>query len=147
MTRRLSGRSRSAGTVTSALTAFRYLLQDSITREVYVKRHRLKDRVEWRKQLENSALLGLDAGKLLSERLRRLVLSLKNLHAETRIWFDDFFSAESIRLHSTAVNASILLSTFSSRACRRSVVTVRLACIMVTSRDCTGSPTVFWRED
>lgn len=63
-----------------------------------------------------------------------------------RIWFDVFFSAESIGLHSTAVNPSSLLLIFSSRAWRRSVVTVRLACIIVTSRDCTGSPIVFWRE-
>jgi hypothetical protein len=63
-----------------------------------------------------------------------------------RIWFD-VFSAESIGLHSTAVNASSLLLIFSSMACRRSVVTVRLACIIATSRDCTGSPIVFWRED
>jgi hypothetical protein len=64
-----------------------------------------------------------------------------------RIWFDVLFSAESIGLHSTTVNASNLPLIFSSRACRRSVVTVRLACIIVTSRDCTGSPIVFWRED
>jgi hypothetical protein len=62
------------------------------------------------------------------------------------IWFD-VFSTESIGLHSTAVNAPSLLLIFSSRACRRSVVTVRLACIIATSRDCTGSPIVFWRED
>lgn len=65
----------------------------------------------------------------------------------TRVWFDVFFSTESIGLHSTAVNTSSLLLILSSRACRRSVVTVRLACIIVTSRDCTGSPIVFWRED
>jgi hypothetical protein len=59
-----------------------YLLQDGITREVYVKWYGLEDRVEWREQLENSALLGLDAGKLLLERLRQLVLGLKKLHAE-----------------------------------------------------------------
>jgi hypothetical protein len=64
-----------------------------------------------------------------------------------RIWFDVTFSTESIGLHSTTVNASSLLFIFSSRAYRRSVVTVRLACIIVTSRDCTGSPIVFWRED
>jgi len=64
-----------------------------------------------------------------------------------RIWFDVFFYTESIGLHSTAVNASSLLLIFSSTACRRSVVTVRLACIIATSRDCTGSPIVFWRED
>ena len=60
-----------------------------------------------------------------------------------RIWFDVLFSTDSIGLHSTAVNASSLLLIFSSRACRRSVVTARLACIIVTSRDCTGSPNVF----
>jgi hypothetical protein len=70
MTRSLSGWDQSAGTVISTGAAFRYLLQDGSTRKVYVKRYGLEDRVEWRKQLENSALLGLDAGKLLLERLR-----------------------------------------------------------------------------
>jgi hypothetical protein len=62
------------------------------------------------------------------------------------IWFN-VFSAERIGLHSTAVSASSLLLIFSSRACSRPVVTVRLACIIVTSRACAGSPIVFWRED
>src|SRR6266576_260953 len=145
MARRLSGWYQPAGrTVIGAWTAFRYLLQDGIAREVYVKWYGLEDRVDWRKQLENSALLCLDAGKLLLERLRQLVLSLKKLHAEESGSMSSF-SAESIGLHSTAVNASSLLLIFSSRACRRSVVTVRLACILVTSRDCTGSPIVFWK--
>ena len=83
MARRLSGWDQSAGrTAIGAWAAFRYLLQDGITREVYVKWYGLEGRVEWRKQLENSALLSLDAGKLLLERLRELVLSLKKLHAE-----------------------------------------------------------------
>lgn len=146
MARRLSGWDQSAGTVIGAWAVFRYLLQDGITRQVYVKWYGLEDRVEWRKQLENSALLGLDAGKPLLERLCQLVLSLKELYAEESGSMSSF-SAESIGLHSTTVNVSSLLLIFSSRACRRSVVTVRLACIIVTSRDCTGSPIFFWRED
>jgi hypothetical protein len=78
----LSGWDETTGTVIGARAAFRYLLQDGITRKVYVKWYGLHDRVEWRKQLENSALLGLYAGKLLLERLRQLVLSLEKLHAE-----------------------------------------------------------------
>lgn len=58
-----------------------------------------------------------------------------------------FYSAESIGLHSTAVNASSLLLIFSSKACNRSVVTVRLARMTAASRACNGSPIVFWRED
>jgi hypothetical protein len=82
MARMLSGWDQPAGTVIGAWATFRYLLQDGITREVYVKWYGLEDRVEWRKKLENSALLGLDPGKLLLERLRQLVLGLKKLHAE-----------------------------------------------------------------
>ena len=67
----------------SASAAFRYLLQDGITREVSVKWYGLEDRVEWRKQLENSEICWVwTLGKLLLERLRQLVLSLKKLHAE-----------------------------------------------------------------
>ena len=62
------------------------------------------------------------------------------------IWFD-VFSAKSIGLDCTAVNASSLLLIFSSSACSRSVVTVRLACIIAASRACAGSPIVLWRED
>lgn len=47
-----------------------------------MKRHRLEDRVEWRKQLEDSALLGLGVRNLFLEALRRLALSLKKLYAE-----------------------------------------------------------------
>jgi len=68
---------------------------------------------------------------------------LEEATCRRRIWFDVLFSAESIGLHSTAVNASSLLLILSSRACRRSVVSARLACIIVISRDCTGSPIVF----
>jgi len=82
MARRLSGWDQSAGTAIGAWAVFRYLLQDGITREVYVKWYGLEDRVQWGKQIEDSALLGLDAGNLLLERLRQLVLSLKKLHAE-----------------------------------------------------------------
>jgi hypothetical protein len=65
------------------------------------------------------------------------------------VWQNDsvFYSAEGIRLHSTAVNASSLLLIFPSKACNRSVVTVRVACMTAASRACNGSPIVFWRED
>ena len=82
MARRLSEWNQSTGTTARAWVTFRYLLQDGITRKVYVKWYGLEDRVEWRKQFENSTLLGLDARKLLLERLRQLVLSLKKLHAQ-----------------------------------------------------------------
>ena len=82
MARRLSGWDQSARIAIRAWAAFRYLLQDGITRKVYVEWYGLEDRLEWRKQLENSALLGLDTGKLLLERLRQPVLNLKKLHAE-----------------------------------------------------------------
>jgi hypothetical protein len=38
--------------------------------------------VEWRKQLEDAALLGLGVRELFLETLRRLALSLKKLYAE-----------------------------------------------------------------
>ena len=50
--------------------AFGHLLQDSVARNVDMEWHGLEDRMEWRKQLEDPALLGLGARELLLERLR-----------------------------------------------------------------------------
>ena len=77
-------RGGSAQTVvgTWTLAAFRYLFQDSVARDAYVERDGFEDRVEWRKQLDDSALLILGARELLLERSSQLVLSLKMLQAE-----------------------------------------------------------------
>ena len=77
-------RGRSAQTVvgTWTLAAFRYLFQDGVARDAYVEWDGLEDRVERRKQLDDSALLTLGARELLLERSGQLGLSLKMLQAE-----------------------------------------------------------------